>query len=312
MDEHGSSAGYDLKTVLAFAAIYIVWGSTFFAIRILVQTAPVFLAAALRFGIAGLLLYSFIRLRGGPGLGRVEWRNAFALGFLLFLIPYGGLFWAEKTLPSGVASVLVATIPLWTVFLEAIVFKAHRLHSIQLIAIALGFAGVIVVATGGDQSGRFAALPCLALVGSTISWSFGTVVSKQMKLPDSKAMSSAAQMLTGGCLLLLVSVLFREFRPAPHLDAPAALALLYLITAGSIAGFTAYTWLLSRMPATTVASYAYVNPVVALLLGHVFGGEAISRQTLWGSAVILLSVILLLRVQAIRSAPTPANASVRT
>jgi drug/metabolite transporter (DMT)-like permease len=312
MDERGSSAGRDLKTVLAFAAIYVIWGSTFFAIRILVQTVPVFLAAALRFTIAGSLLYSFIRLRGGPGLDRVEWRNAFCLGFLLFLIPYGGLFWAEKTLPSGVASVLVATIPLWTVFLEAMVFKAHRLHSIQLIAIAVGFAGVAVVATGGDGNGRFAPLASLALVASTMSWSFGTVVSKKMKLPDSKAMSSAAQMLSGGCLLFVVSVLLKEFRPVPHLNARAALALIYLITAGSIAGFTAYVWLLARMPATTVASYAYVNPVVALLLGHVFGGEGMSSQTLWGSAVIVLSVFLLLRVQAIRSAPMPANASVRT
>jgi drug/metabolite transporter (DMT)-like permease len=313
MDEHGSSARYDLKTVLAFAAIYIVWGSTFFAIRILVQTVPVFVAAGLRFAIAGLLIYAWIRLRGGTGLNSVEWRNAFALGFLLFLIPYGGLFWAEKTLPSGVASVLVATIPLWTVFLQAIVFKAHRLQSEQVLAIALGFAGVVVVATGGDRSGRrFALLPCLALVGSTISWSFGTVVSKQLKLPVSKAMSSGAQMLAGGGLLLLVSALLNEFRPVPNLNGPAALALFYLITAGSIAGFTAYTWLLGRMPATTVASYAYVNPVVALLLGHVFGGEAISRQTLWGSAVIVLSVILLLRVQAMRSAPMSANVSVRT
>lgn len=313
MDEHGSNAGYDLKTVLAFAAIYVVWGSTFFAIRILVQTVPVFLAAGLRFAIAGLLLYAWIRLRGGPGLNRVQWRNASALGFLLFLIPYGGLFWAEKTLPSGVASVLVATIPLWTVFLEAIVFKAHRLQSAQVLAIALGFAGVVVVATGGDRSGRrFALLPCLALVGSTISWSFGTVVSKQLKLPVSKAMSSGAQMLAGGGLLLLVSALLNEFRPAPHLNGPAALALFYLITAGSIAGFTAYMWLLGRMPATTVASYAYVNPVVALLLGHLFGGEAISSQTLWGSAVIVASVILLLRVQAMRSAPMSANVSVRT
>lgn len=313
MDEHGSSARYDLKTVLAFAAIYIVWGSTFFAIRILVQTVPVFVAAGLRFAIAGLLLYAWIRLRGGTGLNSVEWRNAFALGFLLFLIPYGGLFWAEKTLPSGVASVLVATIPLWTVFLEAIVFKAHRLHTMQVLAIALGFAGVAVVATGGDRSGRrFALLPCLALVGSTISWSFGTVVSKQLKLPVSKAMSSGAQMLAGGGLLLLVSALLNEFRPAPHLNGPAGLALFYLITAGSIAGFTAYMWLLGRMPATTVASYAYVNPVVALLLGHLFGGEAISSQTLWGSAVIVASVVLLLRVQAMRSAPMSANVSVRT
>jgi drug/metabolite transporter (DMT)-like permease len=209
--------------------------------------------------------------------------------------------------------VLVATIPLWTVFLEGVVFKAHRLHPIQFLAIALGFAGVIIVASGGDRNGaHFALLPCLTLLGSTISWSFGTVLTRNLKLPDSKVMSSAAQMLTGGGLLLLCSALLHEFRRPPTLDGPAMLALIYLITAGSIAGFTAYSWLLGRMPATTVASYAYVNPVVALLLGHIFGGEAISSQTLWGSAVIVASVILLLRAQGERSAPVPANVTVRT
>jgi drug/metabolite transporter (DMT)-like permease len=119
-------------------------------------------------------------------------------------------------------------------------------------------------------------------------------------------------MLTGGALLLLFSALAQEFRPVPHPDLPAVVAMVYLITAGSIAGFTAYTWLLGRLPATTVASYAYVNPVVALLLGHLFGGEAISGQTLWGSAIIVVSVILLLRAQKMRSAPMSASVSVRT
>jgi drug/metabolite transporter (DMT)-like permease len=313
MDERGSRGGYDVKTVLAFAAIYIIWGSTFFAIRILVRTVPVFLAAGLRFAIAGLILFLWMRLKGNPPLRRLEWKNAMILGALLFLAPYGGLFWAEKTVPSGVASVLVATIPLWTAFLEGIVLKENRLRPVQLAAITLGFAGVVVVATGGDRSGgRFALLPCLALMGSALSWSVGSVVSKRLRLPDSKAMSSAAQMLGGGGLLLVFSALAREFRAAPAADFPAVFALVYLITAGSIAGFTAYTWLLGRMSATTVASYAYVNPVVALLLGHVFGNEEISAQTLWGSAVIVVSVILLLRAQRVRSAPMSASVSVRT
>lgn len=313
MDERGTGAAYDFKTILAFAAIYIVWGSTFFAIRILVETVPAFLAAGLRFAIAGLLLFGWLRIRGASRLTRPEWNNAFILGGLLFLVPYAGLFWAEKTLPSGVASVLVATIPLWTVFLEAVVFKAHRLPPVQLVAIGIGFAGVVIVGTGGDRSGaRFSAVPCFALMASTVSWSLGTVISKRLTLPQSKAMSSGAQMVAGGALLLLFSVLVGDLHPLPRINFSAALALIYLITAGSIAGFTAYTWLLGRMPATTVASYAYVNPVVALLLGYTFGGEAISRQTLWGSAIILASVILLLRAQKMRRAPMPASVTVRT
>jgi drug/metabolite transporter (DMT)-like permease len=313
MGERGSSMVYDFKTVIAFAAIYILWGSTFLAIRILVRTVPVFLAAGSRFAIAGLLVLGWILLRGGPGLSRTEWKNASILGALLFLGPYAGLFWAETTLPSGVASVLVATIPLWTALLEFVVLKSNRLHPAQFAAIALGFTGVAVVATGsGSGEGRIALLPCLALMASSICWSVGTVVSKRLELPRSKLTSSGAQMLSGGAFLLLCGFPTQEFRTAPHPDGPAIFALIYLITAGSIAGFTAYTWLLGHMPATTVASYAYVNPVVALLLGHVLGGEIISRQTLWGSAAIVVSVILMLRAQGTRSAPMSASVSVRT
>jgi drug/metabolite transporter (DMT)-like permease len=313
MDEPSSHSSLKLKTVCAFAAIYIVWGSTFFAIRILIRTVPVFLAAGLRFTSAGLILLSWLFLKGTSRLDRLQWRNVGILGALLFLIPYGGLFWAEKTLPSGVASVLVATIPLWTAFLEAVAFKANRLAPGQLLEIGLGFAGVIVVATGGNRAGgHFHLLPCLVLMGSSLSWSLGTVLSKRIGLPESKAMSSATQMLAGGGLLLVLSALTGEFRETPTPNLPAAWALVYLVTAGSIGGFTAYIWLLGRMPATTVASYAYVNPVVALLLGHVLGDEEISFQTLWGSAVIVLSVILLLRGQRVRSTPMSASVSVRT
>lgn len=312
MAEADRAVALDVKTVLAFAAIYVVWGSTFFAIRILVQTVPVFSAAGLRFAVAGLLLLVAMRASGGAPLSRLEWKNTSILGALLFLAPYAGLFWAEKTLPSGVASVLVATIPLWTVCIEALISKGDHLLPRQYIAIALGFAGVVIVGTGGDQSGgRFGLLPCLALMGSTLSWSLGSVISKKLALPASKAISSGAQMLAGGSLLLLFAVLTGEVPPAPHFTSGAAAALIYLITAGSIAGFTAYTWLLGRMPATTVASYAYVNPVVALLLGHFFGNEAISWQTLCGSVIIVASVILLL-VKQRRVAPMSASVSVRT
>lgn len=308
MAEQRQRIAFDLKTILAFAAIYILWGSTFLAIRILVETVPVFLAAGARFAIAGLLLFAWMRLRGAPTLTSLEWRNATLLGVLLFLGPYAGLFWAEKTVPSGVASVLVATIPLWTVLLETLIFKAQRSRPEQLAAIAFGFFGVLVVARGThDSTGRFALLPCLALLGSTLSWSFGTVLSRSLALPASKAMSSGAQMLCGGGLLLLFSLMAHELRPAPQVTLPAAIALIYLISAGSIAGFTAYTWLLGRMSATKVASYAYVNPIVALSLGHELGGEAISWQTLVGSAIIVASVILLLGYEGERSAPRSAS-----
>ena len=286
-----SRAGY--KVALALFAVYVVWGSTYLAIRIVVATVPPLLAAGVRFTIAGAILYLWCRMRGAPRPPRMQWRNLSILGALMFLATYSGLFWAEKTLPSGIAAVLVATLPIWMALLSIFVLKREKMRWQLLAAICLGFTGVIVLALGSGL-GHGNVLACLAVLGSEIGWAVGSVTSKRMTLPKSKLMSAGGQMLTGGVMLLAFSALAGELRTAPHISLRAALGIGYLIVAGSIIAFTAYVWLLGQMPATTVSSYAYVNPVVALLIGHWLGQEALGLRTVLGAGLVLASVLLIL------------------
>lgn len=291
-----------VRVFVAFAAIYVLWGSTYLAIRIAVATVPPLFAAGLRFIIAGSVLYTWSRLRGEPTPSSKEWRNLWSLGALMFLAAYSPLFWAEKTVPSGVASVLVATIPVWTVLLERSILSVQSLNWSLSVAIAAGFTGVAVLAIR-PQGGSVSLLACLAITGGEIAWSTGTVLSKRMKLPESKVLSAGAQMLAGGLLLLTCSWLIGEMHPFPRISWRAAAAILYLIVAGSILAFTAYVWLLGRMPATKVASYAYVNPVIALAIGYWLGGERLSLRTAFGTCLVLGSVVLILRTKSSNGGP---------
>jgi len=279
--------------VLAFLAIYFVWGSTYLAIRIVVATVPPLFAAGVRFTLAGAALYLWARVRGIPAPSHHEWRSLSVMGALMFLVAYAGLFWAEKTIPSGVASVLVATIPVWTSVFEVFVFKKAQLRLPLVLAVCLGLLGVGILASNSGL-GKLNLLACAAILVAEISWSFGTVLSKSLALPASKVMSAAGQMLTGGLMLLVSSTAAGELHPFPRLSFEAGAALLYLIVAGSLLAFTAYIWLLGRMSATKVASYAYVNPVVALAIGYWFGGEALTPRTFLGTGLVLASIVLLL------------------
>jgi drug/metabolite transporter (DMT)-like permease len=280
--------------ILAFFAIYVVWGSTFFAIRVLVQTVPPLFAAGARFFTAGVILYGISRLRGVEPPSMKEWRNLATLGALMFLVTYSALFWAEKTVPSGIAAVLVATLPLITMLLETLVFRREPLHTKTALAIGLGFTGVAILTW---NPGHFPFLPCLAILGGETGWATGAVLSSQLQLPKSRAITAGAQMALGGLMLLICSLAAGELRTLPHFTLPAGLALLYLIVFGSLFAFTAFVWLLSRMPATAVSSHAYVNPVVALALGHWFAGEIFSGRMLVGGLLILVSVAVILRLR---------------
>jgi drug/metabolite transporter (DMT)-like permease len=291
---------FGLQLILAFFAIYFIWGSTYLSIRVLVETVPPLFAAGVRFSIAGFVLLVWSLVRREPMPSRLEWRNLWIMGVLMFLAAYAGLFWAEKTIPSGVASVLVATIPVWTSIFEIFVFKKAKLRASLVIAISLGLAGVVVLASNTGV-GKINLLACLAILGAEISWSFGTVLSKGLALPQSKMMSAAGQMMTGGVLLLFFAVIAGELRVKPHFSGRATAALVYLIIAGSLLAFTAYVWLLGQLPVTKVASYAYVNPVVALAIGYWLGGEVLTVRTIAGAALILTSVLLLLGVFGKRS-----------
>lgn len=204
---------YTLKLWLAFFAVYVVWGSTYIAIRVAVETVPPLFAAGIRFAIAGVALFGWSQLSGAPAPSRHQWRNLTILGALMFLASYSGLFWAERTLPSGIASVLVATIPLVTALLEIVVFKRQRLHWTLATSIALGLGGVVMLALDPTSVGSVNLLPCLAILAGEVAWSLGTIVTTMLELPASKATSAGAQMMLGGVMLLALSALIREFPP---------------------------------------------------------------------------------------------------
>jgi drug/metabolite transporter (DMT)-like permease len=283
------------KILLAFGIIYFVWGSTFLAIRIGVHEVPPFLLAAVRFFTAGVVLYAWLRLKGTPAPSRREWISATALGALIFLFDYGCLFWAEQRVPSGVAAVVLATTPVFIALLEIIFLRTQKLTVRLGLALAVGILGVAVLM---NRSFSLSEAPigragALALLVASATWSIATILTRRIPLPASKAMSAAAQMVAGGTMLFLVAAESHEFSGfhVQMVSRNAWLALIYLIIAGSIVGFTAYVWLLHYESPTRVGTYAYVNPVVAVCLGYFFGGESIGARTLLGTLLVLVSVV---------------------
>jgi drug/metabolite transporter (DMT)-like permease len=293
----------DIRIFAAFFAIYVLWGSTFLAIRVAVLSAPPWFCAGMRFFLAGTVLYGFTRLRGGPRPTLLEWRNLCLLALLMFVVTYGALFWAEISVPSGMTSILEATMPLMTIALEVFVFRRSRFQFKHALAVVLGFGGVVVlVAHGGAASVPI--LPMIAILGGSLSWSLGSVLTGSLRLPPSRGITAGAEMMIGGAILLGMSAASGELRPFPHLAPRALFAVAYLVVAGSLVGFSAFVWLLGRMPATRVSSHAYVNPVVALVLGHFIGGEAITPRMIAGGLLVVVSVVLLLaKAESTREQP---------
>jgi drug/metabolite transporter (DMT)-like permease len=283
------------KLLLAFAIIYFVWGSTFFAIRVGVHEVPPLLLAAMRFLVAGIVLYGWLRLRGSPPPRPQEWVSASLLGGLIFVCDYGCLFWAEQRVPSGIAAVVLATIPVFITLLEIVLLRTQRLTLRLGAALLVGIGGVAVLVNNSFSLGdaQIDRLGAAALLVAAFTWSLATILTRRLRLPESKAMSSAAQMVSGGVQLVLLAGAAGElshFHPQA-VSRQAWFALIYLIVLGSIVGFTAYVWLLHHESPTKVGTYAYVNPVVAVALGYFLGGEAIGLRTVLGTALILVSVI---------------------
>lgn len=283
-----------VQKALAFAVIYLAWGATFVAIRIAVGVVPPFLAAAIRFLIAGLLLYGFVRLRGAPRPTPREWRSLALLGTLVIFLDYSAYFWGERYVSSGAAAMIAGTIPLITGLLEMLVFRQRAFRWSALLTIALGFTGVAVLVSGQMKGGQ-PLLPSLALIGGCVAWSLGMVLARSIPLPSSRAVAAGAEMVIGGTLLLLAAAMTGELHHVPHIDWRPALALIYLIFIGSLLAFTCFVWLLGQVSAGKVASHAFVNPVVAVALGAWLLGEPITRATLGGMALILVSVFCILR-----------------
>ncbi len=295
--------------MLAFSIIYFVWGSTFLAIRVGVREVPPLLLASMRFFIAGAVLFGWLRLKGTPSPSRREWVSASLLAVCIFVLDYGLLFWAEQRVPSGIAAVMLAIIPAFMALSEILFLHTQRLTVRLALALLVGIGGVAVLVS---RSVSFGEAPidragAMALVVAAMSWSIASALTRKLPLPASKAMSSGAQMLAGGILLALAAAIFGEFRGF-HIQAVsrgAWFALAYLIVAGSIVGYTAYVWLIHHESPTKVGTYAYVNPVVAVLVGYFLGGETIGPRTLVGTFLVLVSVIVITTTRAKKPAAPP-------
>jgi drug/metabolite transporter (DMT)-like permease len=296
------------KTVLAFSIIYFVWGSTFLAIRVGVHVVPPLLFASMRFFVAGALLFAWMRLRGTPSPSRREWLAASLLAVCIFVVDYGLLFWAEQRVPSGIAAVMLATIPVFMALSEILILRTQRLTLRLALALLVGIGGVSVLVSRSLSLGEAPIDPkgAIALVIAAISWSVASALTRKLPLPPSKAMSSGAQMLAGGIMLAMAAAAFGEFKGFQIQSVPYGvwLALAYLIVAGSIIGFTAYVWLIHHQSPTKVGTYAYVNPVVAVIIGYFLGGETVGPRTVLGTLLVLVSVVVITTTRATKpSAP---------
>jgi drug/metabolite transporter (DMT)-like permease len=293
----------------ALATIYIVWGSTFLAIAIVVRDLPPFLSMALRHLVAGGLLFAWVwwRRRGNLRLGARQWGAAAVFGGLLFLVGHGGLAWAQQEVPSGIAALLVGTIPLWFALIAWIAF-GERLGGRALVGLALGFAGLALLV---DPSGEEGAKPIGAAViaFSAFAWAAGSLWARRLPLPGDTLLAAAMGMLAGGTMLAIVSVFAGELGDA-RFTSEALAATAYMVVVGSLIGFSAYVWLLKVAPASTVSTYAYVNPVIAVLLGWAFNDEVIGVRTLVAGAAIVVGVALMVG-RTPEKEPEPALSSAR-
>jgi drug/metabolite transporter (DMT)-like permease len=291
------------KIVAAFAAVYLIWGSTYLAIRFAIETIPPHLMASVRFLVAGAILYAWARARGAPRPTFPNWRAAVIVGGLLLLGGNGAVVWAETRVPSGVTSLLVATVPIWMALLDVRSNGGRRPAPAVIGGLVLGLGGLALLLAPGRLAGRVDLLGAGALLVGSFSWAFGSILSRTAKLPKSGFLAAAMEMLAGGVWLLLFGLVTGQAGQLTMsaLSAKSLASLAYLIVFGSLIGFTAYIWLLGATTASRVSTYAYVNPVVAVLLGWAFAGEAMTLRTMLASAVIVAAVALIIRYGARRA-----------
>jgi drug/metabolite transporter (DMT)-like permease len=288
-----------LHIALALGAVYVIWGSTYLAIRFAIETIPPFLMAGTRYVTAGLLLYGWSRLRGAPRPSLVNWRSAVLVGAALLLMGNGGVVWAEQRVSSGLVALLICTEPLWIVLLVWLRSRGEKPNPRVLAGLALGFVGLVILVKPGSSSGGIDPWGAVVVLIASLSWAWGSIYGQRARLPSSPLLSTGMQMLCGGSLQLLVSMILREpsrFAVA-QVSGKSLLALGYLIVFGAIIAFTAYVWLLKAAPPVLVSTYAYVNPVVAVFLGWAFAGEPITGTTMIAAAVILTGVALISSAQ---------------
>lgn len=287
------------KLALAFTAIYVVWGSTYLAIRVALESIPPFLMMGGRSLVAGTILILWSRLRGDASMRREHLPSLFIIGASFFLVGHGLLGWAQQYVSSGLASILVASEVLWIVLIESFVTKDSRVGVRGIAGLALGFVGLVILVAstkGIDASGNDT-LASFAVIVGAISWGGGAVYSRVAKLPKSPLLAAGAELVIGGALLVLSGFLLGEFRALDigAVSTRSLLGWLYLILFGSVLTFSAYIWLLGQTSATRISTHTYVNPVIAVFLGWLVASETISTALIVASVVILGSVYLVLK-----------------
>jgi len=285
------------QIIAAFASIYIIWGSTYLAIRYAIETIPPFIMGGVRFLISGALLYIWARYRGAPKPTKLHWRNAIIAGGFLLLGGNGAVVWAEQFVPSGLTALLVSILPFWLVIIEWVRPPRKRPSAAVLGGLVLGFIGIIVLVGLGDVGGQGIVPPlgALVLIIGSLSWAIGSFWSRDASLPDSGLLTTGMEMLGGGAMLLIVGVLSGELShfDVHHVSHASTVGLLYLITFGSLLGFTSYIWLLDKVSPARLGTYAYVNPIVAVLLGWAIAGETLSARTAVAAAIVICAVALI-------------------
>lgn len=293
-------------------SIYIVWGSTYLAIRFAVETIPPFLMAGTRNLLAGVILYAFMRLKGAPAPSRLHWRNAAIVGVLLLTGGNGLVSWAEQTVPSAITALLVGAVPLWMILIDWVSGRYRdpdkRPNWLAFLGVFTGFAGIVLLVNPFQMGGaQVDLIGAGALLLGALLWAGGSLYSREAALPNEPLLGTSMEMITGGVGLFLVSALAGEWGrfDLAAVSLKSLYGVLYLIVFGSLVGFASYTWLLRAAPTTLVSTYAYVNPIVAIFLGVLLGNEVITGRMLLAAGIILASVAL------ITFARQPARAPVR-
>lgn len=286
------------QIALALGSLYLLWGSTYLAIRIAVETVPPFLMTGSRFLVAGIVLYAIARWRGEPKPEWKHWKAATAVGALLLLVGNGGVCWSEQYIPSGLAALLVATTPLWMVLFDWWGFGGLRPTWQIAVGLGVGIVGAAILVAPGSLAGggHVDSMGAAAVVIGTISWALGSLYARRATLPASPWLATAMEMITGGVLLLIASALLGEWRglDVAHMSQRSLGALVYLCIFGSLLGFSSYAWLLRTTSTAVASTYAYVNPLVAVTLGALLGGEQITTRTLLAGAAILAAVVIII------------------
>ena len=305
-----AGAAQRLKIVIAFAAVYTIWGSTYLAIRFAIDTLPPFLMAGSRFLLSGTFLFVWMRLRGDPLPSRRHWISGAIIGGLMLLGGNGGVTWSEQRVPSGLAALMIATVPLWMGLLDWLRPGGKRPHAGVIVGLVLGFTGIALLVGPVKLAGGSHIDPLGAgvLVLGALCWSIGSLYSRTAEMPASPLLGTSLEMLCGGAWLWLAGTLAGEWGRLnlAAVSFRSAGAFAYLVVFGSLIGFSAYVWLLKAVPPARASTYAYVNPVVAVFLGWAVAGETLSPRTMIAAAVIIGAVVMITTFQGREEPPVLA------